>query len=559
MCTTMIITKGAAKNEATMVTHSCDDELADQRTIYVPAQDHPAETTRDILPKSPIYPRLVSNNRGPGYKSSEFPITHPIGEIPQVAHTYAYFDGNYGIMNEHNLMIGECTNGAKFVPDYVTQEKSEETGEHIRFFYSDELSRIALERCRTAREAVELMGRLIDEYGFYATGETLLVGDSEEGWVFEICALPDSTYHSAWVAQRVPDGEVFVAANEYRIRIIDETREDQLHSPLLFEGAKKLGWWSEDEGPLDWLKTVSYGEYRHPYYSLRRIWRVFDRVNPDAGLSPWVEDGFTTYYPFSIKPRNKLTLESVKSLYRDHYEGTEFDLTQGIAAGPFGDPHRFFGHYDTSTLNITTQTEYYGAWERPISVFYQGYVYINEARNSAPELTSGIMWLAPDVAFTSCFIPFPTGISQLPDSFQTGCPTKYDRESAWWVFDLVGNWSRLNFQRMTTVDILPLQSELEEKSMQLVSEWDSLVKFSRTNEIETQLTRACHNNASEILDKWRELSDVLIAKYANGYLNLSGKPPLDIGYPTSWLPHTDYAQGPTSYRFKLDEGKRKPF
>lgn len=121
MCTTMIITKGATADGSTMVTHSDDNELSDQRIIYVPAQDHSPASTRAVIDGSTTpYPRLVSRTRGPNYEMPERDDTPMIGQIPQVRHTFAYFDGNYGIMNEHNLMFGECTNGARFQPDAVS-------------------------------------------------------------------------------------------------------------------------------------------------------------------------------------------------------------------------------------------------------------------------------------------------------------------------------------------------------------------------------------------------------------------------------------------------------
>jgi dipeptidase len=347
MCTTMIITNGATADGSMMVTHSDDNELSDQRIIYVPAQHHTPGSLRGIVDgSSGPYPRLVSSARGPGYEMPGVPETPLIGKIPQVAHTFAYFDGSYGIMNEHNLMMGECTNGAKFQPPHVSQEEAEKSGKHCRLFYSAELSRIALERCKTAQEAVKLMGSLIDRYGYFSTGETLLVGDESQAWVFEMCALPDDEFHSAWIAQRVPDGTVFVAANEFRIRQIEPDNPDQIFSSKLLPGLRKLGWADPDQGPVDWLRAVSDGEYAHPYYSLRRVWRVFDRVNPDLGLSPWVNGGgYTTDYPFSVAPRSKLAREDVIALYRDHYEGTQFDLTKGVAAGPYGDPNRYIGPF----------------------------------------------------------------------------------------------------------------------------------------------------------------------------------------------------------------------
>jgi dipeptidase len=573
MCTTLIVTKGASIDGSIMVAHSDDDEMADQRIIYIPAQDHEQGAMRQIFAQHILYPRILTNERGPNYQlhfhSVSEPthlipdLTKPIGYIPQVKHTYAYFDGNYGIMNEHNLMIGECTNGAKYQPEPITAEEAEKTGKHIRLFYSQELSHIALERCKNARGAVELLGILIDKYGVYSTGETLLVADENEAWVFEMCALPDEQYHSVWVAQRVPEGEVFVAANEFRIRRIQENHKDFLYSELLKPGLEKLGWWNPKDGPLDWLSSVSYGEFNHPYFSLRRVWRVLDRINPDLALSPWVTKGFkdikdgsyATDYPFSIKPKNPLSLRDVFALYRDHYEGTEFDLTKGIAAGPYGDPNRSDGPYDGAQNNITENQHMYGAWERPISACDQGYSYVTQLRpkiSEIPEATRGLCWFGPDVAYTTCFVPFPSKVLELPKSFQTGNPQIFDGQSAWWAFDFVANWARLNYQRMTKVDILPLQQEIEAEEFQkTVHQWDKCCKGKSDREAREILTRLSEENANEVIKKWHDLGNTLITKYSNGYCNLRGEDkPQSIGYSSEWLVRTNYKNGPTSYEMK---------
>jgi dipeptidase len=555
MCTTMIITKGATLDGSTMVSHSDDDELSDQRIIYVPSQDHPPGSMREVIAGDiTYYPRIVSDQRGPGYVLDGWPKTLAIGKIPQVEHTYAYFDGNYGIMNEHNLMIGECTNGAKYQPENpVTEEDAEKNGVHRRFFYSAELSRIALERCITAREAITLMGSLIDQYGYFGTGETLLVADEKEGWVFEMCALPDEQHHSAWIAQRVPDGTVFVAANEFRIREIRPGCEDQIFSKHLLPGLEKVGWADPENGPVDWLSSVSNGEYNHPYYSLRRVWRVLDRLNPDLGLSPWVKGGgYTKDYPFSVAPMNKLTASDIFALYRDHYEGTQFDLSKGIAAGPYGDPNRYVGPYDGNQNNVTADQKLYGAWERPISVFYQGYTYVAQTRPSAPDLTRGVVWFGPDVAYTTCFALFPVKVATLPEAYQSGDPQKFDRSSAWWAFDFVTNWARLNYQRMCNVDIRPLQTNLEEMQIERLKDWDGIMASGGDVK---NLTLLCEENANEILTKWWGLADTLIAKYSDGYINLPPTPPQNqepkaIGYPADWLAHTNYRNGPVNYDMK---------
>ena len=558
MCTTMIITKGATIDGSMIVAHSDDNELADQRIIYVPALNHEAGSMRKIFKESYYFPRLVTDDRGEGYNTE--PVkTEPIGYIPQVEHTYAYIDGVYGIMNEHNLMIGECTCGAKYQPVYVTEEQAKKENIHIRLFYSQELSKIALERCKKAREAIELMGKLIDEYGLYSTGETLLVADENEAWVFEMCALPLEVYHSAWVARRVPDGYVFVAANQFRIREIDtDNKNDFIFSKLLKPGLKELKWWNEEQGQIDWLKAVSMGEYNHPYYSLRRVWRVFDRVNPDLCLSPWVEDGFTKDYPFAIQGNRKLNIHDIFSLYRDHYEGTQFDLTQGIAAGPYGDPSRFLGAYDNS--GDVANKAISGAWERPISVFYQGYTQVTQIRPQAPNVTKGLVWMGMDIAYTTCFVPFSTQVTNMPKAYQTGSGQKYDRYTAWWPFDFVANWARLNYKRMTEVDIKPLQKQIEELEWKLIHEWDEECREMSDEEAIQFITKICHDNSESVLKKWRDLGDMLIAKYSDGFCNLdlnSNKQPLvtdrnivpavNIGYSSTWLNHTNYYKGSITY------------
>lgn len=559
MCTTMIITKGATANGAMVVTYSCDDEMGDQRIISVPAADHAKGSMRPILPENIRYPRLVRKDRGPYYDTPGWEETKAIGEIPQVAHTFAYYDGGYGIMNEHSLMIGECTNGARFEPDYVTAEDAIKNDEPMRIMFSTELSRIALERCTSASDAVDLMGELIDAYGYYGTGETLLVADLDEAWVFEMAALPTKPFaghHSAWIAQRVPDGEIFVATNVYRIRDVTGDDPDQKHSDHLLEDLEAVGYWDPKERPVcDWMRAISAGEYNHPYYSLRRIWRVFDRVNPDLAFSPWVEDTYTRYYPFSVKPNRKLTREEIFGLYRDHYEGTEFDMTKGVAAGPYGDPHRFTGYYDGLQNNVGDgRAVKRGAWERSISIFYQGYTYVLESRPETPPELGAIMWLGPDVSYTTVYTPFWAGAAGLPDSeglpvsYQTGNPREYDPEIAFWVFDFIGSWARLNWQRMTEVDIKPLQRELEAEAFSMVADVEARLKNQR--DPRDYARKRANKHAAHVLSAWTSLGHKLIAKYAQGYVNA---PPMDpvhptsIGYPAEWLAVTNYAAGPTGY------------
>jgi dipeptidase len=288
-----------------------------------------------------------------------------------------------------------------------------------------------------------------------------------------------------------------------------------------------------------------------------------DRVNPDLALSPWVTKGFKDIkdgsyamdYPFSIKPKAPLTLQEVFSLYRDHYEGTQFDLTQGVAAGPYGDPSRFIGPYDGNQNNITADQHTYGAWERPISVFYQGYTYVNQLRPKTPEIpeaTRGLCWFGPDVSYTTCFVPFAAQALELPVSYQTGDPQIFDRGSAWWAFDFVANWVRLNYQRMTKVDILPLQQQIEAAEFpEMIHRWDELCRGKSGPKVRELVAELGAKNANAVIKQWRDLGDMLIAKYSDGYCNLPDQDEAqNIGYSSKWLALTNYQDGPLSYGMK---------
>lgn len=537
-CTTMVITCGASKDGSMMVAHSDDDELGDQRVIYVPAMDHKPGSQRPIYPFNPTYPRFVSKVRGPGYDIPGYPVTEPLGHIDQVPHTYAYIDGNYGIINEHQLLIGECTDAANVSLDAAPGRID-----------ISELSRIALERCTGAREAIQLMGKLALEMGYYGWGETLLVADKKEAWVFEICGLPDGN-SALWVAKKVPDGEVFAAANEFRIREIDPNDKDMMVSPNLFEKTKQLKWWDPKKGKLDWLRTVSPGEYNHPYYSLRRVWRVLSRLKPSANFSPWVEDGYTNAYPFSVKPEKKLTPRDVMALYRDHYEGTEFDMTKGMAAGPFGTPNRYIGPYDgaQNTPGKKKNTAW-GAWERPISMFYMGYSYVCQARGWMPDAVGGVAWVGMDVAYTTCYMPFYTGKCGLPRSFQSGCTEKFDKNTAWWAFNFAANFADLKFSYITK-DIIKKQEKIEneEFEMQDAVEMAALSLHKKDPKLANEyLARYAKANADLNVKKWWKLVEKLIVKYDDGYINIP-KAAQEVGYPKWWLKKVGYADGPITYK-----------
>jgi dipeptidase len=571
-CTTMIAGKKATNDGSVIVAHS-DDDVADERVIYVPEQTFDKDDKRNVyyddasLGPNPTYNatvlrRYIGSDRGPGYRpvpGEPFAPSKPLGAIPQYPtddpaypiplpkdlKTYAYFDSNYGIMNEHSLMFGECTCGAKIHPN-------PEPGNRI--FYSSELSRVALERCTNAVDAIKLMGYLIKKYGYYGTGETLLVGDKNEAWVMEMCGYDEAGTDGIWVAKRVPDEHFFIAANQFRIREVDpnEGEKDLLFSENLFEVCKEKGWWNPSHGTLDWLPTVSWGEYSHPYYSLRRVWRGMSLVAPSLNLSPLVDDGYTKEYPFSIKPDKPLAVADIANVYRDHYEGTEFDLTRGLAAGPFGNPARYEKNPDQGDTFNLNKYHPEGAWERPLSIYRCGMMWINQARPDMPPPTTGISWIGLDRPSTTCLMPFYAGATELPKKMETMILTQFDRKnSAWWAFNFVANYATIKYCYMIQ-DIRKAQQELEESCREEVAEFDKNYAASLPSddqqETATTINDFCSSILENVLNRWWRLSDTLIVKYNDGCITDGEEIMGQVGYPRYWLSYVGYFDGPISYK-----------
>jgi dipeptidase len=549
-CTTMLVTKGASTDGSVIVAHSDDSEMFDPRLAYVPAADHKPGSLRPVyydassLGDRPDYHgyllrRYVGTERGPVYVAPDFPQSIPLGYIPQVEHTYAYFDGTYAIMNEHQLMFGECTDGAKIQAEPVP-------GKLI--FYSAELSRVAAERCKTAREAVELIGHLIETYGYYGTGETLPIGDPNEGWVIEMAPSPENS-GGLWVAKKIPDGEVFVAANEFRIRDIDTNDTSFLYCKDLHAIARKHGWWKPEDGPLDWLRTVSEGEYSHPYYSLRRIWSLQSRIAPSLNLSPWVKDGFTRDYPLTIKPDKKLSARDVMGLYRNYYQGTEFDQSKGVTAGPFGCPYRYPGPMDAGNDTGDPNAKLKGAWERPISIYRCTLSYVCQARSWLPDPIGGLMWFGPDEPMSTCYVPFYVGITNVAKPYYTCDTSKFDQNSAWWAFNFVANWAGLKYSYIIK-DVQQMQDQIELAALESIKTTDQKAMALYKNDPEQArqfLTETCMTRANKVAADWWDFAWLLVARYDDGYVNEPGKMAQEVGYPQAWYEQSAWPQGPTSY------------
>jgi len=524
-CTTLVVGKKASKDGSVLLTHSNDEAKygGDARLCFIPAQTYPVGSKRPVYYSPEVFPRYVGVDRGDCYmpKVGQVPF-EPIGYIPQVNRTYAYYEACYGMMNEVGVGIGESTCSGVFGTDAAGHG-----GQALLSI--DVLTQLALERAASAREAVKTMGALAEEFGFYgvdhklsSSAESLMVSDPNEAFMFHI--LPDPTGMSAiWVARRVPDDEVGVIANMFVIREVDfGDSENFLISESARTVAEERGWWTRGQ-PFDFTRIYSDGEYGHKYSSGRRQWgayHLFGAHFPDD----YDDLRYEAVYPATAKPRKLVTVEDLFAIHRNHYEGTQYDMTKGLAAGPWGDPDRW--KMEGSSVK--------GHWERSIGIFRTSQTHVVQARDSG---VGTVLWYGPYNADGTVFFPVPQPLTSVPSPYLNMDPKKMDRSSMYWAHKYVFNLAKIKYS-YAMQDIRAVQHQLERAGAKLVASLDA----DYDNGVLTQLDLNSKIDAfaKDVLNEFWKLPDRILFKYADGWLNDDEM----ISYPDWWLKAVGYEQGP---------------
>lgn len=515
-CTVMMVGKDASVDGSTIVTHTADGNY-DARLRIIPGQEFPDGAM------APTYQNLCQEGI-PGIEVKK------IGEIPQVKKTYSYYHIGYPFMNENQVIIGEDTFGGR-----------DESINPQGLMFIEQLEVFCLQRAKTARECVQIMGELADKYGYADGGETLSIVDGNEAWMFDIVgagplwAAGTDKPGAVWAAVRLPDDQATMASNRSRIGTLDlADKEHYMASSNVVSFAEEMGWYDKaKDGDFLYWKAYNPQPYGAAYYQRRREWRVLSTFAPSLKLDPYLHP-YDQQYPFSVKPEKKLSVQDLMAINRDHYEGTEFDLTQGMAAGPFGNPNRYPTPKDVKPEDVNTTD-----WERAISIFRCSYSFVAQARASLPAAIGGILWFGEDAPHSTCYIPFYAGNMTTPKAFAEGSRTSYDKESAWWIFDFLSNWADLKYSYMIK-DIQAVQQEVEGQffAMQPLIEAEAMKLNEKDPAAAKQyLTTYSNNMAMMSLAKWQELTNRLIFKYNDGYVD--GK---QVGYPTEWLKAVGYAK-----------------
>ncbi|MCF7936909.1 MAG: C69 family dipeptidase [Synergistales bacterium] len=516
-CTPLAAGKDATVDGSTMTSHTCDGWY-DNRIQIIPGQ------TFEEGAMAPVYQEVCHGTRPAS------PLQKVL-EIPQVEKTYTYFHIGYPFMNEHQLMIGESTWSGR-------AENRNSKGA----FWIETLEIFGLQRAKTAREAIKVMGGLAEQYGYSDGGEALIISDGDEVWDFEICGpgplwTPESGEPGAiWVARRIPDDHVFVIANRSRIGVVDfDDSENFMHSPNLRSFAREMGWWEEGE-EFNFTAIYNPDPYGSDTYQSRREWRALDLLAPSKNFKPITQD---EYYPFSVKPDEKVSVQDFMAIFRDHLEGTEYDLTKGLAAGPFGNPNRW-----PTPKSVRPEGKKDQDWERALSMFRCSYSFVAQSRSWMPDAIGGVLWFGEDAPDTTCYVPIYAGVTEVPESWAEGERHVFDRDHAWWAFNFVNNWASLKWSYMIK-DINALQERIEGLffEQQPAVEEKALALYRKDPaKAVSYLTDYTYTNMLAVENAWWKLGEYLVGKYQDGYVMTPEGKQTQVGYPTEWLEKVGFGE-----------------
>jgi dipeptidase len=493
-CTTITMGKKATDDGSVRTSHTDDSHRTRSNIFITPAKIHPPHATVTM------YKRLwCDTTKMRSYRNDS------IGVIPQVSHTYAYINSAYPCLNEKQLAIGESTIGGR-------RELASENG----LIDCQRLCTLMLERCSTARQAIATAGELLKEYGWIDAGECLTISDKNEVWHLEVYGAGKGNKGAVWVAQRVPDEHIAVNANASTIKTIDTSNHDYfMYSDNIFSLALDSGWWSPSEPFL--FCYVYAPDSRALLAARRREWRVFDLLAPSLKLDPNMEN-----YPFSIKPDYLVSLEKMMSIFKDYYEGTEYDMRKNITVR--GDSNRMIISPLANPFMTVDELKLHkvnGGWhaygERAIAVRFTMYATVIQSRNWLPDEIGGLLWLALDNVASSVYVPIYCSVTDLPNTYKTcGRRTGFSREAAWWAFNRLGSlaskrWGNMRYE-LDAVWI-PFQKELIANQNNIEQQALDLYNPKKPTKTIELLTKYTNEQANKAVNMAWDLGDAIWTKY----------------------------------------------
>jgi dipeptidase len=474
-CTNFIITKGASTDGSIMVTYA-----ADSHQLYGALYKHNA----------------LRNGKGM-LDVTEWDSGKYLGQIPQVPVTYS----TVGNMNEHSLIITETTYGGRselYDPKGIMDYGS--------------LIYIALQRAKTAREAIEVIADLANTYGYASSGESFSIADTEEAWIMELIGKGPENKGIVWVARRIPDGYISAHANQARITTFPlNDKENCLYAEDVISFAREKGYFAGSDEEFSFCDAYAPADFGALRGCEARVWAFFrtfaegmDRYLPYAmGHEIDMKDRM----PLWVKPTEKISPKQVFDAMRDHYEGTPMDMTTDLGAGGHALPYRW----------------------RPMSFEVDGVTYTNE-RATATQQTGfwmvgqarpgkvGILWFGVDDAATSCLTPIYCNTTEVPQCFAENNGSsmlEIGDDSAFWVFNRVTNFAYMRYD-MISADIRKVVDKWENTMLERVAEVDARIATLSAKNQRRALTSFSTTTAQTMFESWKRLDKYLLIKYVDG-------------------------------------------
>ena len=508
-CTSIQVGRLATVDGSVITCHTCDGPYR-QWVNIVPHQKWPEKSMNKIY-SGKMHTETPTDLRG----------IVQTGEIPQVPETFRFLNTAYPALNEAGLAIGETTIGGR--RELINNEG---------MFMIEELERIALERCKTAREAIKLIGELVKQYGYGDFGECITIADGKEVWHFEIMGAGPLEKGAVWAAVRIPDDHVGISANIPRIPEIDLKNPDRyMASENIFQVAQDMGWW-DPKGGKPFKFWEAYGGGRGKPFSTREFF-VLDKLAPSLKLSMDMPE-----LPFSVKPEKKLSVRDVLAIYRDPYEGTDLDMTKNLMvrrpqprpkpgetpAAPPAEPQMVKSPAASAWMSrdvinlvngmppVTDTPRIMPARTIPISGC--AYATVLQVRGWLPPSVGAICWFAFDNPAMSARIPIFAGTTELPPGFEICGQHQFRLDSAAWAFRRANRLATLKWgQTRKTVEATI--AEFEDKAfadLPLLEKKVQEILASKTPDkeaftAEAYLTKYTNDMARSAVQRYLELGD----------------------------------------------------
>jgi len=497
-CTNFLITKGASVDGSTMVTYAADSHVLYGELYFWREAKHRRGAKRDVI---------------------EWDTGKLINNIDEARRTYRVV----GNMNEHQLAIGETTYTGR--EELINEEGGMDYGSLIY---------IALQRSKTAREAIATMDSLVTEHGYMSSGESFSISDPNEVWIMEMIGMGKGRKGAVWVARRIPDGYVSAHANQARIRQFPlDDPENTLYSKNVISFAREKGYFDGPDEEFSFSDAYSPADYGARRFCDARVWSFYRRVAPSQDISVDYVKGVagSPPLPLWIRPDEKISVADVMDLMRDHFEDTEFDMTKGVGAGPYKCPYRF----RPLTWEVDGQ-RYLN--ERATATQQTGFSFISQSRAWLPNEVGGILWFGVDDADSTVYVPMYMGIRRAPHNYAvgTGDFDTHTWESAFWVFNFVSNYSYLRYSDMHQ-DVRRVQKSLENQFLEdqesverdALRGRDSCGYFCRR-----RLDRYSSKVAEATVDRYRRLGTELLVRYLDGNVRDEEGEVTHPGYGEDW-------------------------